>query len=100
MHGKSYPVTLWLHRIAAQLSEMPLRLRPNAEMLESASRDHSANKFWPFTSGTKHQTGPFQKEPVEKCGNPKFGMCGPGDDCWKWVCGDCLSHRGCWEHDC
>ena len=28
-----------------------------------------------------------------------IGMCGPGDHCWEWVCGDCCYHTGCYEHD-
>jgi hypothetical protein len=28
-----------------------------------------------------------------------FGMCGPGCDCWKWVCGDCCYHPVCAVHD-
>ena len=27
------------------------------------------------------------------------GMCGKGCSCWSWVCGDCCSHEGCYEHD-
>ena len=27
------------------------------------------------------------------------GMCGPGCDCWDWVCGGCCYHRGCYDHD-
>ena len=29
-----------------------------------------------------------------------LGMCGQScKSCWKWVCGDCCTHRGCWRHD-
>ena len=28
-----------------------------------------------------------------------LGMCGPSCTCWKWVCGDCCFHEGCYEHD-
>jgi hypothetical protein len=28
-----------------------------------------------------------------------FGMCGPGCDCWSWVCGDCCYHDFCADHD-
>ena len=27
------------------------------------------------------------------------GMCGKKCSCWKWFCGDCCWHRGCYEHD-
>lgn len=28
-----------------------------------------------------------------------LAMCGRGCSCWKWVCGDCCYHQGCYEHD-
>ena len=28
-----------------------------------------------------------------------LGLCGYGCNCWKWVCGDCCYHLGCYEHD-
>lgn len=31
--------------------------------------------------------------------NNCFGMCGKGCSCWKWVCGDCCWHVGCYYHD-
>lgn len=31
--------------------------------------------------------------------NKCLGMCGKGCWCWRWVCGDCCWHRGCYEHD-
>ena len=27
------------------------------------------------------------------------GLCGKGCKCWKWVCGDCCYHQGCYDHD-
>lgn len=96
LHGKRRPVTLWLHRIAQQLA--PDKPSQTSQMLQTSSLQ--SESMWPFTEGTKHDTSPFSVEPVAKCGNPAFGMCGPGDTCWESVCGDCKSHRGCWEHDC
>eukprot|EP00118_Oscarella_pearsei_P016710 m.161309 g.161309 ORF g.161309 m.161309 type:complete len:328 (+) comp38815_c0_seq2:2296-3279(+) len=31
--------------------------------------------------------------------NDCVGMCGKGCSCWKWVCGNCCFHRGCYQHD-
>lgn len=28
-----------------------------------------------------------------------LGMCGYSCNCWKWVCGDCCYHLGCYDHD-
>lgn len=33
--------------------------------------------------------------PYQQC----LGMCGYGCNCWKWACGDCCYHLGCYEHD-
>lgn len=33
--------------------------------------------------------------PEESC----LGMCGPDCKCWKFVCGDCCYHLGCYDHD-
>ena len=38
----------------------------------------------------------------EEYPNPELdchGMCGPGCECWDWVCGDCCFHDGCSLHD-
>lgn len=28
-----------------------------------------------------------------------LSMCGPGCECWSWLCGDCCYHTGCYHHD-
>ena len=28
-----------------------------------------------------------------------IGLCGKDCSCWKWLCGDCCWHRGCYGHD-
>ena len=33
--------------------------------------------------------------PYQEC----LGLCGYSCNCWKWVCGDCCYHLGCYEHD-
>ena len=33
--------------------------------------------------------------PCQEC----LGLCGYSCNCWKWVCGDCCYHLGCYEHD-
>lgn len=32
-------------------------------------------------------------------GNSCLGLCGPGCDCWWWVCGHCCFSPGCYDHD-
>lgn len=36
---------------------------------------------------------------LEGNGNNCLGLCGRGCTCWRWVCGDCCFHQGCYEHD-
>ena len=33
--------------------------------------------------------------PYQEC----LGLCGYSCNCWKWVCGDCCYHLGCYDHD-
>ena len=44
-----------------------------------------------------------QHDQEKRCSRPRrrncLGMCGRKCTCWKWVCGDCCWHRGCYEHD-
>ena len=32
-------------------------------------------------------------------GEECIGLCGKLCKCWKWVCGDCCWHKGCYDHD-
>lgn len=46
------------------------------------------------------QDGERQKRGCSKpTANNCRGLCGKGCWCWKWFCGDCCWHRGCYEHD-
>uniref|UniRef100_A0A1X7U7X1 Uncharacterized protein n=1 Tax=Amphimedon queenslandica TaxID=400682 RepID=A0A1X7U7X1_AMPQE len=47
---------------------------------------------------------PSSLECLRTCPNPCtdnscLGMCGPGCTCWKFACGDCCYHYGCFKHD-
>ena len=44
-------------------------------------------------------TCPVGRCPYKRSKNNCFGMCGPGCTCWKALCGDCCTHRGCIDHD-
>ena len=33
--------------------------------------------------------------PDDEC----YGQCGYGCTCWRWLCGDCCFHLGCYDHD-
>ena len=52
---------------------------------------------------TREQLGSGDDDCLEECPPcPDYeclGMCGYGCICWKFVCGDCCYHLGCYEHD-
>ena len=51
----------------------------------------------------KNTTRVQRADCLSKCppcpNNNCFGMCGKGCSCWRWVCGDCCYHTGCYYHD-
>lgn len=56
-------------------------------------------KHWSFWHGTVRTS---HRDHCNRCyanNDHCTGMCGKKCDCWKWVCGDCCYHQGCYEHD-
>ena len=51
------------------------------------------------TTATRVQRADCSTECPPCPNNNCFGMCGKGCSCWKWVCGDCCWHVGCYYHD-
>ena len=45
----------------------------------------------------------LKKRCIDLSSNPHddqcLGMCGPGCNCWRWICGDCCLNDGCHDHD-
>ena len=37
--------------------------------------------------------------PPTRLNDECIGLCGKGCRCWRWLCGDCCWHRGCYDHD-
>jgi hypothetical protein len=77
--GSDYPASLALHKIAQQSAQS---LHVNVAKVDTP------------TSLDKAYCDAYPNQ-----GNDCFGMCGPGCDCWSWVCGDCCYHWGCAVHD-
>ena len=73
---------LCFNLLKASEVEIPSELKATSDMEDETTEQHHREK---------------------RCWRPKrnncFGMCGKGCWCWKWVCGDCCWHRGCYEHD-
>jgi len=76
--GMDYPAVLALHKIAQQAA---MAFNANVPKLDTIAAQNSYCAAYPNRS------------------NNCYGMCGPGCDCWSWVCGDCCYHWGCAVHD-
>jgi hypothetical protein len=76
--GNAFPATLALHKVARQSADA---LGIQVEKIVTQSGGYCQDL-----------TG-------DPYGDQCFGMCGPGCDCWSWVCGDCCYHYGCAVHD-
>lgn len=55
------------------------------------------------SNGTRISTALADDDCLDECppcsDQECLGMCGYGCSCWKWVCGDCCYHLGCYDHD-
>ncbi|GAB5360266.1 hypothetical protein AAMO2058_000612800 [Amorphochlora amoebiformis] len=113
MDGSKYPIALWLHRLAAASPKPSVehgseeasfleRRTKGAAQIDSFQKALSGKSFLlnKKKAPSLVYTGEYTTVPCSRCGNPCFGLCGQGCDCWDWVCGDCETHQGCWEHDC
>ena len=84
-----------------------LRLRPErastaAEFSDpiASPADLLAHSFQDTVRCTTFPTTcPEGECPFRRSGNNCFGMCGLRCNCWRFLCGDCCTHRGCIEHD-
>jgi hypothetical protein len=93
--GNTHAVTLWLHNMAVETMK-----KSSSDVVELAQTDEQAEtKMGYWRRRRRRFTPKFARKPINFCGNKCFGLCGNGCSCWKHVCGDCLSHQGCWEHD-
>ena len=60
------------------------------------------HSYAPKVYYSKHDGHEFEKCLPQCPPCPKkdcIGMCGPHCTCWKWLCGDCCYHLGCFKHD-
>lgn len=81
--GIAYPSILPFHMTALRLS---------------SHRRHSASAMTYMDHLRLRRSGCFNSCPPCKdmeC----LGLCGPGCQCWEWVCDDCCYHIGCHYHD-
>ena len=75
---------LCLNSLIASDAEIPSELE--------AARDLEADTA---VKVGQRQTRSSKKPQANNC----RGLCGKGCWCWRWVCGDCCHHQGCFEHN-
>lgn len=88
--GIDYPILLPFYVTAMKLSELADKF---------SGVQPSANHFKAAGSEPKSQTC-ISYDTCPPCQeNQCLGLCGKGCDCWRFVCGDCCYHQGCYDHD-
>lgn len=79
--GVDYPSTLPFFLTAIQLSQLRVQFTNDTGLGERVEEEDCLSQCPPC--------------PYQQC----LGLCGYSCNCWKWVCGDCCYHLGCYEHD-
>jgi hypothetical protein len=81
-----------LHIVALSLHQETMA----TTMTSNLTNHQSIHSQLSFAKAHRHKRSCQEyPDPKHDC----LGMCGPGCTCWKWVCGDCCFHDGCYEHD-
>ena len=98
--GRGYPSALPLYMTAMRLSFNPsttVATTDNNFPQSDTYNDEKPEDF--FITRMKRNT----RTCLAKCppckGEKCLGLCGRGCTCWKWACGDCCYHKGCFYHD-
>ena len=66
--------------------EIPSELRAEPDIEDETTDQHDQRK----------RCSSLASDPYS---NDCLGMCGRKCSCWRWVCGDCCWHYGCYQHD-
>ena len=92
--GRDYPGVLSLYMTASRVAS---RLLADADSENNSNESYNNDYEHPFRERLKRRDCLNDCPPCksQKC----LGMCGPRCICWKWVCGDCCYHKGCYYHD-
>lgn len=81
--GLLYPSVLPFYIAALRLDQLIQR---------NNLTSHTAGRYHGVSEDCLSECPPC---PYQDC----LGLCGYGCYCWKYVCGDCCYHLGCYEHD-
>lgn len=85
--GQDYPSILPLYLVANMLEKVQIGSRSVKNMCISKTSSTPVREDSCFD-----ECPPC---PDDDC----LSLCGYGCNCWKWVCGDCCYHLGCYGHD-
>jgi hypothetical protein len=99
--GRGYPSALPLYMTAMRLSSNPSTITTVAtdnNFPQSDTNDDDEKPEHFFTRMKRSSQTCLAKCPP--CKNKKcLGLCGRGCSCWRWACGNCCYHIGCYYHD-
>lgn len=98
--GNKYPSLLKLYLVTMKLEELAAGRKGEGE--EKREKSSVARHFDSYI--LRGVTLPDNLYCLRTCPTPCshmscLGMCGKGCSCWRFVCGDCCYHYGCFEHD-
>ena len=91
VNGLEYPGALPFFRFTLQLE----KLRNQTGQLKFAHEQVDAGNVSHALGDDDECLDECPPCPDMEC----LGLCGYGCNCWKFVCGDCCYHLGCYEHD-
>ena len=108
--GSSNPAALQFHVMALHFAKLQSRPEFNtvSQPAEDSEKKLDEDVFLPrriekrATCTRRRWWGSTIREyGCARCptGSNCKGLCGPRCTCWRWVCGDCCYHQGCYEHD-
>lgn len=91
--SQEYPSTLPLYMTAS-------RMNSRSNSYPKPGENHQNSDVGSRHERLKREESCSSTDECPPCKSAEcLGMCGPGCVCWKWSCGDCCYHRGCYDHD-
>ena len=91
--GSDYPSILPFYLSVLQLEKIKQRNTENRNSTADVSRSQIISKR--TRRGSESCFNVCPPCPDDDC----FGLCGLACNCWRFLCGDCCYHLGCYQHD-
>ena len=91
LNGKNTPAALPFFIFTLRVTQLAENSHYSNISSSSTSSIHQRHK----RQGYMHCADTCPPCPNDKC----IGLCGKGCSCWKFVCGNCCWHQGCYDHD-